>query len=400
MKPRTGFIFAAALILSSQLIFSESPQVQDDPFIWLEEVESEASLKWVNEHNAITKSAFASDEQFQKMQKQALEIMNSQERIPYVQFEGKYLYNFWDDEKNVRGVLRRTTLDEYQKPNPSWEIVLDIDKLNKEEGKSWVYRSYTAFPPDYRYAMVKLSDGGKDATVVREFDLFEKKFIDRGYTLPEAKSSVDWYDYNTLILGTDFGPGSLTSSGYPRQVRLWKRGTPYSDAQLVFEGDTSDTWAYGSMDVRPEATIFTVGHSMSFWESEQWIVDDKMNRLKVPLPKDVSINAYFKDYVLATLNSEWLGIGEGTLIALKMSDFNAPDLKSKIEIVYAPTEKTFLSGVTVTKDYLVLNLLENVRGKLIYLEPQTKDGKNVWLGGELELPKFGTVGVSSADAFT
>lgn len=400
MKLFTRLCLITALFLLPQIAPAESPESTDDPFIWLEEVESETSLNWVNAHNQITKEAFANDELFLKMQKQAFDIMNSEERIPYVSFEGKYLYNFWDDEQHVRGIIRRTTLEEYQKPNPQWDIVLDIDKLNKEEGKSWVYRGYAALPPDYRYAMLYLSDGGKDATIVREFDLFEKKFIDSGFTLPEAKSSVDWYDYNTLILGTNFGPGTLTSSGYNRQVRLWKRGTPYMEAQLIFEGDTSNTWVWGSMDVRPEATIFTIGRAMSFWESEQWIVDNNMNRLKVPLPNDASINAYFKDYVIAQLYSDWLGIPEGTLIALKMSDFNAPDLKSKIEIVFSPDERTFLSGVTATKDYLVLNLLENVRGKIIYLEPETKDGKNVWTGGELDLPKFATVGVAAADAFT
>jgi len=399
MKLFTRVIFTITLALFPLYSSAQSPATADDQFIWLEEVESETSLNWVNEHNVVTKSAFANDEQFQKMQKQALDIMNSEERIPYVSFEGDYLYNFWQDEVNVRGVLRRTTLEKYRSENPEWEVVLDIDALNKSEGKSWVYKGYTAFPPEYKYAMVYLSDGGKDATIVREFDLFEKKFIDNGFTLPEAKSSVDWFDYNTLILGTDFGPGSLTSSGYARQVRLWKRGTPYTDAELIFTGDSTDTWVWGNISVRPEATIFSIGRGMSFWESEQWIVDDKMNRLKVPLPIDASVNAHFKDYVIATLNSEWLGIGEGTLIALKMSDFNAPDLRSKIEIVFSPDEKTFLSGVTATKDYLVLNLLENVRGKLIYLQPQVQDGKNVWTGGEMDLPDYGTIRVSSADAF-
>ncbi len=400
MKIYKRLSVSLALFVLPWVAIAESQTNQEDPFLWLEEVESEASLKWVNEHNVVTKSAFANDERFLEMQKQALDIMTSQERIPYVSIEGKYLYNFWDDENNVRGILRRTTLDEYQKPNPNWETVLDIDALNKAEGKSWVYKGYTAYPPDYRFAMVYLSDGGKDATIVREFDLLEKKFIENGFTLPEAKSSVDWFDYNTLILGTNFGPGSLTSSGYNRQVRLWKRGTPFAEAQLIFEGDTSDTWVYGNMDVRPEATIFTLGRNRSFWESEQWIVDDKMNRLQIPLPIDASINAYFKDYVISTLNSEWLGIPEGTLIALKMADFNSPDLRSKIEIVYSPDEKTSLSGVTATKDYLILNLLQNVRGKIIYLQPQTKDGKNVWTGGELDIPEYGTVSISAADAFT
>jgi len=400
MKLFTRLFLTIAFSLLPQLSAPQSPTNQEDPFIWLEEVESDASLNWVKEHNQVTKAAFANDAVFLNMQKEALEIMNSQERIPYVSFEGNYLYNFWDDENNVRGILRRTTLEEYQKPNPNWEIVLDIDKLNKDEGKSWVYKGYTSLPPEYRYAMVYLSNGGKDATVIREFDLFEKKFIDSGFTLPEAKSSVDWYDYNTLILGTDFGPGSLTSSGYTRQVRLWKRGTPYSEAQLVYAGDSTDTSVGGGMSVRPEGSIFSIGRNTSFWESENWVVDDKMNRLTIPLPKDAAISAFFKDYVIAELYSDWLGIPEGTLIALKMADFNSPDLRSRIEIVFSPDEKTSLSGVTATKDYLVLNLLQNVRGKIIYLQPQTKDGKNVWTGGELALPPFGTVSVSAADAFT
>ena len=153
---------------------------------------------------------------------------------------GKYFYNFWRDDQHVRGLWRRTTLDQYRRKQPRWETVLDIDELAKQENENWVYAGTTCLRPKYERCLLSLSRGGGDAVVVREFDTRTKTFVKDGFTLPEAKSSVDWRDENTIYVGTDFGPGSLTSSGYPRIVKLWKRGTPLSEARTLFEGQASD----------------------------------------------------------------------------------------------------------------------------------------------------------------
>ena len=169
-----------------------------------------------------------------------LAILDSKERIPYVAKHGHYYYNFWRDEKNVRGLWRRTTLDEYRKPEPDWEVVLDLDKLAAQEKENWVWKGYAPLYPTYDRCLVFLSRGGADATVAREFDLATKAFVPDGFYLPEAKSDVSWRDRDTLYVGTDFGPGSLTTSGYPRIIKEWKRGTPLSQARQVFEGKPED----------------------------------------------------------------------------------------------------------------------------------------------------------------
>jgi prolyl oligopeptidase PreP (S9A serine peptidase family) len=157
-----------------------------------------------------------------------LSILNSKDRIPAVAKHGKFLYNFWRDEKNVRGLWRRTTLDEYRKPEPKWETVIDLDQLGAAEKENWVWKFARIIEVTHDRALVSLSRGGADATVVREFDLKQKAFVTNGFYLPEAKSRVDYRDRDTLFVGTDFGPGSLTKSGYPRIIKEWKRGTPLS----------------------------------------------------------------------------------------------------------------------------------------------------------------------------
>ncbi|HPU57382.1 MAG TPA: S9 family peptidase, partial [Verrucomicrobiota bacterium] len=211
-----------------------------DPYLWLEDVTGEKQLDWVRAQNAPTVAELESDPNFEPTRRRLLAILDSKERIPYVSKHGAFYYNFWQDDKNPRGVWRRTSLEEYRKPDPAWEIVLDLDKLAAEENENWVWKGYEILEPGYDRCLVALSRGGADATVQREFDLTTKTFVAGGFSLPEAKSRADWRDRNTLYVGTDFGEGSLTRSGYPRLVKEWKRGTPLSEAKLIFEGEPDD----------------------------------------------------------------------------------------------------------------------------------------------------------------
>jgi prolyl oligopeptidase len=313
---------------------------------------------------------------------------------------GDYVYNFWQDADHVRGIYRRTTLDEYTSPDPKWEIVLDIDSLNRAEGKSWVYQGATALPPAYRRALVSLSDGGKDAAYVREFDLESKTFVNNGFSLPEAKSSVYWYDENTVLVGTDFGPHSLTTSGYPRIVKLWKRGTPLSEAPTILEGEASDVSVSGWVDFRPEGRTLTLRRGMSFWESTNWIVGADSERIEVSLPRDAALQSPYKGYLIATLHSDWLGFNEGSVVALPVADLRSTDLRSKVQVLYEPDEKSTVTGVAATKDYLLVTILSNVRGRILHLSLEESSRGSRWITGELDLPDFGSVKVESADDYS
>lgn len=377
---------------------SDTAGVATDPYLWLEERESDRALEWVHKHDSVTLRELQSDSNFERFRSEVLAIVNAKDKIPFVNFQGPHVYNFWQDAAHVRGILRRTTRDDYANAQPSWETVLDVDSLNRAEGKSWVYKGMTTLPPDYRLALVDLSDGGKDATVVREFDLVKKAFVAGGFELAEAKSIVTWYDENTLIVGTDFGPNSLTESGYPRIGKVWKRGTPLSAAETLMEGEVTDVWAGGYASIRPDGKHLVVGRSLSFWESEYSLVDAQSRRVPIPFPRDARITAFMKGYVVAQLHSDWLGIPEGSVVALKQADLEAVDLKSKVEVLYQPDAKSTVTSVAATKDFLLVSILRNVKSAILCL--RLSDDSGPWTTTELDLPASGAVALDSGDDFS
>ena len=211
-----------------------------DPFLWLEDVKGEKQLAWAEERNTESVGELSESEGFRTLQDRLRGILDSDEKIPYVRKTGDLYYNFWRDAKNPRGIWRRTTLEEFRKPEPDWEVVIDLDVLAKEEGENWVWHGSSVLHPEGRLCLVSLSRGGADADVKREFDLETKQFVEDGFAVPEAKSQVSWRDADSLFVGTDFGPGSMTTSGYPRIVKEWTRGTALKDAVTVFEGKEED----------------------------------------------------------------------------------------------------------------------------------------------------------------
>lgn len=369
-----------------------------DPYLWLEDRESDRSLEWVHAHDSVTLGALQADSHFAEFRSEVLAIVNAKDKIPFVTFQGPHVYNFWQDADHVRGILRRTTREDYANANPHWETVLDIDSLNRKEGASWVYKEMNALPPDYRLALIDLSDGGKDAVVMREFDLVKKEFVPGGFTLPEAKSIVSWYDENTLVVGTDYGPNSLTESGYPRIGKVWKRGTPLSAAETILEGKPSDVWAGAYTSIRPEGKTLVAGRALSFWESEYSILDSKSKRIPIPLPHDARIATFMKGYVVAELHSDWMDIPAGSVIAIKESDLEAADLKPKVEVLYQPDETSTVESVSATRDHLLIAILRNVKGAILCLSLADESGP--WTTTELDLPKTGSVAVDAVDDFS
>ncbi|MGH6624608.1 MAG: S9 family peptidase, partial [Burkholderiaceae bacterium] len=222
-----------------------------DPYLWLEDVDGEKAMQFVRAENQRTLDALSGTQRFQAIQTEVRAVLDSRERIPAVVERGPWLYNLWQDAANPRGLWRRTTWEEFRKPTPAWEIVLDIDALAKSENENWVWAGTTCLPPQYQRCLIEFSRGGGDATVVREFDTTKKSFVSDGFTLPEAKSSVTWRDIDTIYVGTDFGPGSMTTSGYPRLVKRWQRGTPLAAASQVYAGESTDVSVNAWVDPTP-----------------------------------------------------------------------------------------------------------------------------------------------------
>ncbi len=339
----------------------------DDPYQWLEEILGDKPLSWVKERNAESVGELAQSDKFRALEHRILEILDSDARIPAVEKIGPYYYNFWRDAKNPRGLWRRTTLDEYRKAKPNWEIVLDLDTLGKEEKVNWVWHGAEALKPEYRLALVSLSRGGADASVVREFDLTTKSFVKDGYTLPEAKSQISWRGPDSVFVGTDFGPGSLTKSGYPRIVKEWKRGTPLALAAVVFEAKPDDMSAGAFRDLTPGFERDIVVRRPTFWTTETFLRRDG-TLIKIDKPSDARVS-FHREWLLVQLRSDWTVGGvtylAGALIATHLESF----LKGErsFRLLFEPNERKSLVGFSPTRHHILVTELDNLRSRVVVL---------------------------------
>ena len=365
-----------------------------DPYLWLEDVEGAKQLEWVREQNKSVEK-YTQTPEFKRLQSDILAMMDSKEKIPGARKLGDRYYNLWNDETNPRGLWRRTTLDEYRKPNPQWETVLDLDALGKAENVNWIMKNVDC-PPPYDRCLIELSRGGADAVVVREFDLNTKSFVADGFTLPEAKGSVRYLDKDTVFVSTDFGPGSMTLSGYPRMVKVWKRGTPLSSATSVYEVAEKDMMASAGHDWQNGRNF--VYRVPDFYTNEVFEMGADHKLTKIPAP-DTAEKTVVGDWLLIKPRFDYTVNGKthktGSLIATPYADFMAG--KSAFVTLFEPDAKTSLSGFSATKNYLVINTLRDVKNELHVLKMPAK-GETVWAEVEQPgIPKFGSVSVGAVD---
>lgn len=362
-----------------------------DPYLWLEDVPGERALAWVRQRNAESEKVLQAEPGFEATRSSIRAVLDSQAQIPYVARRGDWLYNLWKDAANPRGLWRRTTLAEYRKPQPAWETVLDIDALAKAEGENWVWGGSTCLGPEYQRCLISLSRGGADASVVREFDTLDKRFVAGGFSLPEAKSSVDWIDIDHVYVATDFGPGSLTESGYPRVIKRWQRSLPLGTARTVFEAEVKDVYAYASVDKTPgfERTVF--GRATDFYNTRMSLLQgDKL--VTIDKPSDAQLS-FWREHVLFELRSDWK-LGETTWPrgSLLVADANAY-LKGqrKFKALFTPTATRSLSGFTVTRSSLLLTVSDNVASRLEEWRPVA--GR--WDRREVKAPFPGTLSATA-----
>ncbi|MEF9881464.1 prolyl oligopeptidase family serine peptidase [Streptomyces sp. P9-A4] len=361
----------------------------DDPYLWLEDISGEAALAWVAERNAETARDVAGDAGFDALKTRLREVLDASDRIPYPVRRGAYLYNFWRDAEHVRGVWRRTTLEGYREDEPEWEVLLDVDALADAEGEKWVWDGARVRRPDFERALVRLSRDGGDAVVVREFDLLTGEFVEDGFRLPEAKTRISWVDADTVLVGTELGPGSLTDSGYPRTVRRWRRGTPVEDAELVFEADRGDVAAWGYRDTTPGFEREFVGRSVDFFRSETHLLRPDGTRVRIDVPDDAVAYAH-REHLIVTLKSAWLDRPTGSLLAFDLDGFLAGDRTH--EVLFTPDARTALAGHTWTRNHLVLETMRDVSTHVEVLTPA--DG-----GGWTRDPLAGVPALSAVSVF-
>jgi prolyl oligopeptidase len=342
--------------------------VADDPYLWLEEITGEDALDWVRAHSEPTLTEFGGD-RFEQMRAEALEVLDTDTRIPYVRRRGDYLYNFWRDAENVRGLWRRTTPESYRTDEPDWDVILDLDALADAEDENWVWAGANVIEPDHALALITLSRGGSDAAVVREFDMRTREFVADGFELPEAKTQITWEDQDTVLLGTDFGEGSLTESGYPRLVKRWRRGQPLDDAETLFSAASTDVIVAASVDRTPGFERTILSRAVDFYNDEIYERRDG-DWIRIDVPTDAGTSIH-REWLLIRPRSDWtVGAATylaGSLLAAKYDEYLTGN--AELSVVFEPDEHTSLENYTWTRDQLILVTLVDVASAVEVVTP-------------------------------
>lgn len=387
-----------ALIILVSTMTTVSGQEQPDPRAWLEDVAGAKALDWVRQRNATSTGELAKSPEFLALNDRLLKILDSKDKIPFIAKHGAWYYNFWQDEKNPRGLWRRTTLEEYRKPSPNWEIVLDLDALGKEEHENWVWHGSDFLFPTYDRALLSLSRGGADASVVREFDVTTKQFVKDGFVLPEAKSQSTWKNRDTLLVGTDFGKDSLTKSGYPRIAKEWKRGTPLANAKLVFEGRVDDVAAGVGWDPTPGFEREIASRAVTFFTNET-LVRRGQEFVKIDKPDDADAS-FHREWLFLTLRTDWTVGGKtwkaGSLLAIKDAAFAKGE--RNFDLLFEPSERKSLASHSNTRNHLILNELDNVCNRLYVLTPEKGGWKRKSLSDSAPLSSVNAAAVDSIES--
>lgn len=366
----------------------------EDPYLWLEEVSGERAMKWVTDQNARSRPEIEKDRGFHPLLNRFTEIATSRERIPTVAKLGPHLYNYWQDAANPRGLWRRTTLEEYRKAEPRWETVLDLDRLSADEKEQWAWKGATCLFPKYERCLVSISRGGSDAVEIREFDLVKKAFVAGGFRLPQSKGGVAWIDEDAIYVSRDFGPGTVTKSGYPRQVKRLARGQALADAAPVFEVSEDDIGAWPSVTHEKDGRVEMVTRVISTRRNEAFVVrDGKLVKLELPDTVDASVTA---GWLYVRLREDWkpaaTAYAAGSLLALPLEKFLGGD--RGFDVLFAPGPRVSLDAFVPLKSMVLLDLLDNVSSRLVEAR-RGEDGK--WTKRDVDAPKLSNLGAAAFD---
>jgi len=335
-----------------------------DPYLWLEEVEGKKSLAWVEEQNEETFTRYTETNAFKEKYERIKKELNDDERIPSAYYQNGEMYNFWRDEKNVRGVWRKTSFKSYLKDEPIWENILDIDQLANDEGINWLYKGADCLAPEYKRCLIRLSDGGTDAVTIREFDLEEKKFVKDGFNTYPSKQNASWINEDQILIGADFGEGTMNESGYPMQVKLWNRGEPLEEAKIFFSGSYEKIFNFPFVSIRPDGKYYGIIEGPTFF-SEVLHLFDGEKLIKINLPQMIDIHGFFNESLILSIEEDWEIFKSGSLLEINVNSLLANSIdESDVKIIFEPDGQRFISGVSIGKHQLMVSMLENVNGKI------------------------------------
>jgi prolyl oligopeptidase len=380
---------------------SPSSTEQPDKYTWLEDIHGDKQLAWVKAEDARTAAVLEKNKHFAPLEADALKVLESPERLPEPEFRGGAVYNMWRDAEHVRGILRRTTLNDYLAADPKWQTVLDYDALSKADKQSWVGHGLACLQPENELCLVALSAGGEDAETLREMNLKTGKFVEGGFVLPRGKQSVAWVDKDTLLISSDWGPGTMSEAGYPITIREWKRGEPLEKSREVFQGDTKDNGYGDGPDVLKDGQghrAVILERNLTTFESENYLLLPEGPK-KLGLPRKTEINGLLDGQLLVTLNEDWTPDGQtkifpqGTVVSLRLEALEKDPMRLSPTVVFAPTAQEFAQRLVTTKNHLILTSLEHVQGRA-YVYTLGSDGQ--WTRKRLPVEDNQTVDIVTA----
>jgi prolyl oligopeptidase len=381
-----GILF---FLLLSQLY----SQTTDDPYLWLEDIEGEEQLAWVESHNEKTLDYVTNIEGYQDRYDFTYKVVTSNDRLPLPTIHMDRIYNFWQDDKNPRGVWRRTSYNDYIEMNDKWEVLLDIDELCASENTQWSF-DYADFLYDNdSICTVELSLGGSDAVEIREFDLFKKEFVTGGFFVGKAKTGFKWIDKNTVYVSTDFGEGSLTNSGYSRILKKWKRGTPMAEAETILEIPEEDMGIWPIVLNTPQQKREMIIHYKSFYDKELYYLQEN-KPVKLDLPENFQFDI-FKDMIIVNPLADWkLGedtIEKGTVVGMNLKAFLDNDTEYLILLENKP--ECSVEDIEVTSESVLINTIKNIQSELLSFEYSGGE----WVSEVVDLPKNGLIVIEETD---
>ena len=395
-----AFVFVGAVAGGwSALGADKMNHAMQDPYLWLEDIHGAKPMEWVKAQNEKSLGLLKSDADYQGDYDTLLKVMDATDRIPFGSLDHQYVFNFWQDAQHPKGVWRRTTIADYANASPNWDVLLDLDKLAADEHEDWVWKGADCAPAQM-HCLLSLSRGGGDAVVVREFDLGSRSFMKDGFQLTEAKSAITYLDEDTVLFGTDFGPGTMTTSGYPNVVKMWKRGAPVADAKTVYTGQLSDVSSNGVVFRDPSGTIALVQRGATFFTNEYFAVLPDGSTMKLPLPLGADLKGASQGNLIFTLRDDWTPpnanapIKKGSLVAFPVKPFVMQKMLPTFAVLYTPDARSTVDEVSTGRDAVYASIYNNVIGGVHAFRPGA-DGK--WNDTKLDLPGAGSTSITSTN---
>lgn len=373
-------VLAFALAASAAL----AADVDNDPYLWLADIHGERALAWVKEQTAKSDAQLRSDPVYTLTHDTILRELDVRDRIPLVHLDHDHAYNFWQDKAHVRGLWRVTTIADYVAKAPHWQTLLDLDALDAAEKTPFVWQG--ADCNDAGRCLIRLSPGGGDATTVREFDLKTRSFVAGGFTLPQSKLVAEWLDTDHVIFGTDFGPGSMTRSSYPRILKVWTRGTPISAAKQVFAADADDIQVDPRIFSGPYGHIAIIQKGTTFFTSDYFLLKPDFSTQKLPLPPGAVLHGVSHGWAAFTLRDAWNGFAQGALIAFDPKTGQA-------KLLYAPNGHSTVEDVRCGRDACYAAIFENVVGSI------HRFAAPAWKDETLAMPANGSTAIAAVNAW-